>query len=603
MPRRLSYSSLSAGLCGFLLLPACSSPFRERSKDDLRASLTAEATRHLDPAAGAPSIKAESGAEPDALPFSEDELAELDRLGGPAAYTSIDLGLGPDLLGQAQSLRPISLRESIAAALSGNLRAASARLLPAINDERVTVAESVFDWVFFGDVAWSALDQPARVPVINGVVIGQGEFQENAVGYSTGLRKDFTSGGRLTVLQGQTYRDSRSSGTQLFPDPSNEAVVDLGFDQPLLRGFGEDANLAEVHISRNLSDDALLEYEQTLIDVLTETETAYWDLLQARHELQIRQKLLGMGEAVRDQLEARMEFDARVAEYADAIATTEQRRGAVIVARNLLRQQSDRLKALIEVPGLSVGGEELVLPTDAASEVPVTFNLLDSLALALAHRPEVERALLNIDTADVLVAEAKDAKLPLLDLSLRTIYRGLERDGTDAYDEVFASDFVDYIVGVQFEQPIGNRGAEAEYTARRLERVRALAQYREVLQQVVVEVKSALRDVETAYSLIEQTHISRLAATESLRTLEAREVIEGITPTFLDLKLRRQEALAAAELNEITARLEYARALARLAAAQGTTLDAHGIALVRPTADELLDLRRGNDVGVGDGGE
>ncbi len=556
--------------------------------DSAREAVAPEGRRYLEEAAGAPDIQVRSGAEAGTLPFDEAKIEQLDELGGIGAYGTIDPDLGNDLLDEAQETRPISLDEAVASAVANNLRVAAAELAPAINAEEAIAAEAVFDWVFFADFAWTVTDQPSPVPVVNGVPVGVGANTSQQVEYNTGLRKRVTSGGEFTVSQGQTYRDNTTPGFSQDPDPSNQATVELGFDQPLLRGFGQDVSLAEVHLSRNLTRDAQLLYEGTLIETVNETELAYWSLLLAYHELQIRQQLLGAGEGVRDQLEPRLEFDARLAEFADAVATTEQRRSQVIAARNRLRQASDRLKALIESPGLSLGGETLLLPSDSVLDQAVTINVLDALETALRQRPEIERAMIAVDSADIRVDVADDARLPRLDLQLRTVYRGLDESTGEAYEQVFDSNFVDYIVGLQFERALGNREAEAGYRARRLERLRAMAEYREAVQGVVLDVKTALRDVQTAYALIEQNRIARLAATESLRALQAREEIDGLTPTFLDLKLRRQEAVATTEFSEVGALVEYASALSRLRAAIGTTLDERGIRVVPPTGEELL---------------
>jgi outer membrane protein TolC len=111
-----------------------------------------------------------------------------------------------------------------------------------------------------------------------------------------------------------------------------------------------------------------------------------------------------------------------------------------------------------------------------------------------------------------------------------------------------------------------------------------------VVQGIILDVKQALRQLDTNYRLIEQTRIARLAATENLRTLEVqKQTIRGLTPEFLDLELSRQEALAQAELREIGALTDYNLALAQYYAATGTTLQIRGIVVEPPTAQQLID--------------
>jgi len=407
-----------------------------------------------------------------------------------------------------------------------------------------------------------------------------------SVGYETGLRKRLTTGGQIAVSQGQTYTDDDSPGQELTPDPSNAALVSLRLDQPLLRNFGSDVSTADIRLTRNAERATVLDLKASMIQTVTETERAYWRLGQARRNLDVVQRLLQRGIETRDVLKGRMGFDAKPAEYSDAVARVERRRAQLIRAQNLLRLSSDRLKQLVNDPELTVGGEALLLPIDEAPDAPITFSLLDTLSQAMQSRPEVQRAVLQIDDAAIRQRVADNARLPALDLALQAQFHGLDESAGNAYEQVNEGKFVDYLVGMAFEQPLGNRAAEAGYRQRQLERVRAATAYRRSVQQVVVDVKASLRNVATNYQLIEQTRASRLAAAENLRTLEVQEkTIQSLTPDFLDLKFRRQESLAEAEIEEIAALTDYSIAVAELAASQGVTLERNRVNFIVPQGE------------------
>jgi outer membrane protein TolC len=134
-----------------------------------------------------------------------------------------------------------------------------------------------------------------------------------------------------------------------------------------------------------------------------------------------------------------------------------------------------------------------------------------------------------------------------------------------------------------FEQPIGNRAGEAQFRQRQLERMRSVIDYRTTVQNAVLRVKNALREVQTQYALIGQTRVSRIAAAENLRTLLVLEkTIASLSPDFLDLKFRRQESLAQAEIEEVLALTNYNSSLAELASATGRSLDRNRIRFVVP---------------------
>ncbi|MBL8747437.1 MAG: TolC family protein [Phycisphaerae bacterium] len=575
--------ALGAGLA-LAVGAGCSSPLDVDSAQTLRQSVVESAKRELRDAERRPS-PATVTRTPMELSFPPERTQELEAMAGPKAYSGEPLSMGPGLLGESSPIFQIDLQQSVLRAARQSLDVQRSRFDPAIREAQTVAARSAFDWTFFGEVDWNATDAPQVQPFVGVTPVGVGVRQNQSVGYETGIRKRLTSGGAFSISQGQTYTDDSTPGTSVAPDPSERVFLDIAVTQPLLRGAGSDTALAEVRLAENTERRAVQVYKSRLINTVTATEQSYWNLVQSYRELQIRRRLLARGIETRDVLSSRLSFDVKPAEYSDAVATVERRRADVIRAENDLRQRSDALKVLINDDELTVGNETQLIPTDEAPELAIQFSLLDSVTQALQHRPEVQQAILTIDDTSIRQVVADNARLPLLDMSFRSRFQGLDRETGEAYEQITDGRFVDFLVSAMFEQPIGNRGPEAEYRARQLERMQATVEYRRVVQQVVLEVKTALRNVTTNYQLIEQTRASRLAATENLRTLLVQEkTIQSLTPDFLDLKFRRQESLAQAESAEQAALTDYNNSLAELYAATGTALERNRINFVVPDA-------------------
>lgn len=592
MQRSISSTRGALPLLFLVSAAGCSSPLQEAGTESLRRSVVESAERELRDARRIPESR-ELARQPSSLTFPSDRLTELEAMAGPTSYAAELPPMGPGLLGESSPQFRIDLQQAVQRSAKQTLDVQVARFDPAIGEAQVVAARAAFDWVFFTNVDWNATDAPQTVPFVGGVPVGSAARQAQSVGYETGIRKPLTSGGALSISQGQTYSDDSSPGIALSPDPAQSTFLDVSLSQPLLRGFGSDVALAEVRLSENVERRAIQEYKSQLINAVTDTEDSYWQLVRAYRELQIRQKLLQRGIETRDVLESRLQFDVKPSEFSDAVATVERRRADVISAENELRQRSDRLKALINDDQLTVGNESLLLPADEAVEAPIKAGLLDSISMALRHRPEVQQALLLIDDASIRQSLADNARLPLLDLAFRSRFQGLDRDTDDAYEQIGEADFVDFLLQATFEQPIGNREAEANYRRSQLERMRSTVEYRRVVQAIVLQVKTALRNVATNYQLIEQNRASRLAATENLRTLLVQEqTIQSLTPDFLDLKFRRQEALANAEIAELGSLINYNIALADLHRATGTALERNRIAFIVPDAADEAGGKR-----------
>jgi outer membrane protein TolC len=298
----------------------------------------------------------------------------------------------------------------------------------------------------------------------------------------------------------------------------------------------------------------------------------------------ILHRLYDRGVATRDQVINRYETvrDVAEAQVADARATVERRRSDVIRAQQVFRAASDQLKSLINSAETPVGGEELLVPVDDAVDAPIAFSLADILTTAVRSRPEMHQAILSIDNTSIRQQVADNARLPRLDLRLQTRFAGLQNDVGEAYNDMLDGAFIDYLVGIQFELPLGNRQAEAQYRQRRLERQQATIAYRNTVQQIVLQAKQALRLVVTNYRLIEQTRIARLAESENLRAFAVETRVRGRTIEQLDL-------LAQAEQAEVGALTDYNTAVAQLYSAMGTILEHNQIEFKVPDADDPLE--------------
>jgi outer membrane protein TolC len=367
--------------------------------------------------------------------------------------------------------------------------------------------------------------------------------------------------------------------------------VRLGLTQPLLRGFGAPNAKATIRLARNQQRRSMQDLRAELLRIAQETESAYWDLALAWKVLAISEWLVEVGVEVRGVLKDRFEvFDAQLSEYSDSVAVVEQRKADVIRARRAVRAASDRLKVLLNADDITVGSELLIAPVDSAVESSVSYNLAEAIRTALERRPEIAQALLGIDDADVRRALAENLRLPLLDLNAQMSYVGLDREPGDSYDETMEGSFIDYVLGLVFEYPLGNRAADATFRRARLERSGAMIRYRQAVQNVIADLKAALRDVLTNYELIQATRSFRIAQAENLRALLAQEELRAaMTPEFLNLKFQRQATLAQAQRQEFEALSNYNKSVAELHRAMGVGLDVNGIDVEVVDADAVRD--------------
>jgi outer membrane protein TolC len=589
--RRGSSFLLAVTLTGLLAAHGCEGPLEGYDPSQLQQQVIRAARADLDreasPAQPAPP-------PPAAEPYDAQRQARLDELSGPEQYLTTPPSPGLGLDGRPTDVVSLELDQVIRRAVEHNLDSRIARLVPQIRARQVVEAEANFDPAAFSQFQFHKVDQPLQASSLNGVPIGTTMQRRDNIDASVGLRKRMSLGTEISASTGLAHVNDKTPGLELTPDPGATTDVSLSVTQPLLRNFGAGVNRAQIRLARHAEARDVLALELTLNRVVADVESAYWELVLAQHQLGIRQHLLEQTLETRDGLVNRSGVDVSPLQLAQADSYVELRQADVISARRDLRDASDRLKHLLNAPDVPLIDERLVLPMDEPDEQPVDMSLRDAVTAALQDRPEIGQSLLTLRDSAIRINVAENFRLPQLDLSAEMRWYGLDGMTDQSYNELTDGDFFDYLVGLRFEQPIGNRAADAVYQRERLTRQAQVLNFHRTARDVMLSVKQAMRRLRSAEQLITVARAARRATAENLRTLEEREETgEALTPEFLlDLKLGTQQRLADAELREIQAVIEYQVARARFYEATAQLLarrrvvieDAHSV-----IEDELGD--------------
>jgi outer membrane protein TolC len=482
---------------------------------------------------------------------------------------------GPSLEG-AQVLR-LPLQEVIHRAVANNLEVKVAGYQPAIDETRVTEAEARYDPVFFNNLSYSRTDNE------NG--FGFGRNNGRNILEEVGIRQNFWSGGNAQLSYRSSWTEPRNfstdfSGQRTVGDTFWDNQVVLEVTQPLLRDFGNDINYARISINRDNQRISLLEFRKQLETTATDIERTYWQLVGAERGVRIAENLLDNTIATGQVLSARRNQDVTRVQLSQANASIESRRAALIQAKARVRDLSDQLKRFMNDPEIPVSSGTLILPANAPSEEPLVFELEDQINTALENRLELGEQQLRVRSADTALRVANNNLLPRLHAVGSISVQGLENDFGRATNEQLGSTNLNYTIGLQFEIPIGNREARAIKRRAQLQRLQAIDQYANLIQQVSLEVQIALREVKTSWDLMAATRMSRFAAADSLLAIQQRQDAgEALTPTFVQLKLDTQERLANSQTQEVDAISNYNIAIARLEQAKGTLLRYNNIVM------------------------
>lgn len=493
----------------------------------------------------------------------------------------------PQLIKRLESVRrpavvELTLRDAVRRAVLNSHRIQIAAYSPAIETSRVVEAEAQFDAVFFTDLNLEKQNRPVASQLA-------GTDTQNRI-WSTGIRKLLSSG-----MQVQTgYTITRTETDLIFQtlNPSYFNQYFIEFRQPILRGFGLDFNRSQIElrkIDRHISEEQL---RRQMLETIFNVEQAYWRLLQARRSLTVTARLLTNLETILFSLRQRLDlgYDAFRAPVKLTESRFEQRQAEFVRIRNQLRNAEDALKAVINDPDLNLARDLEIIPVDEPSVDPLLVDVLGEVTAALSFRPELREARLQIEQSQVAIGVAKNQGLPRLDIVFRYMIDGLGGNWHRAFSQMSEKDFDEYLLQIQFEWPIGNRGPEAAIRQARLRQAQAIAGHRAQIEIAILETQTAIRDLHSAYDQIGPSLRSAQASEEQLAATRARQTARDVAA--LQVELDAHELLATSRQNLLQNLSDYNIAIVDLERRKGTLLTYNNIVLSGIYDDTRLDPYR-----------
>lgn len=474
----------------------------------------------------------------------------------------------------------LTLDSAVRMALAKNFTIQIEQFSPRIAQEQITTARGRFDPVIdlsAGRDEGTRRDAFGRVEGDNGLVLDGGEEHTpfNRVNRTDRLSASLGGLTPLGTRYDLGFSTSNNTGTvNRFQESfGSKLAFDLG--QPLLRGFGPDAQLAQVRIARTDAESSEWQLRSVLIDTITDVAYAYNDLHTAHENLLAAERSFTLARKLMQNNQQRSDIGVMTPlDVTIARARVASREENVILARRSVLDSENTLKQLC------TRDMERMLSVRVEIEPPpsprIRTDVLAGIRDAMEARPDYRQAMLELQRRHISVLLAKNQALPQLDLVGSLALLGIDNDFGTSAARTLRRDQTAWSAGAVFSFPIGNRAARGNLSANRLQAAQALVSLHRLEQQIVVDVDNAAGQIVTNRERIESTTIARKLAAESLSAGEER-LRAGTGTTFEVLEL--QDELSTAELAELRARNDLNKALAEFRRKTGTTLLAHGVVL------------------------
>jgi outer membrane protein len=344
----------------------------------------------------------------------------------------------------------------------------------------------------------------------------------------------------------------------------------LSLTQPLLKNFWIDSTRFNIRVAKNRVKYSEQTLKQQLMTTATTVETAYYDLIYSRENVEVQQKAVELALQLAVENNKRVEVGAMApldAKQAESQAATSQ--AALIAAKSALAVQEHTLKQLI-TDEYSKAVKYSLQPSGTLTAPRQFFDLQDSWSKGMTMRPDLAQARLDVERQGIAVKYTYNQLFPELDL-VGTY--GHTAAGFAEYESAFGQlregTFPYYSYGARLTFPIGNTGARANYRNSKLTKEQLILSLKKMEQSIMVAIDNDIKQAESSYQQVAATRTAREYAAAALDA-EQKKLESGKSTTYTVLQMQRD--LTAARGNEIQALDSYNKALAQLSLDEGSTL-------------------------------
>ncbi len=459
-------------------------------------------------------------------------------------------------------------------------------------------ALSAFDAQFSGSLFWEKGDRPRNVPPIPGLPpdVFPTVFQQDLGTFQAQLQKTAATGGTWTLRHNVIY--DWSVGARRYPSDWN-VNLEAEFRQPLLQGAGALFNRIAgpgatpgsyngVMIARINTDVALAQFEGGVRNLVSDVESAYWELYFAYRHLDAM--VTGRDFALGSWRKIHLEYEAGTKPVYDEA----QARDEYLSFRSLMEQALNTLYAaesnLRYMMGLAATDGRLIRPADEPVTGRVKFDWSEILGEGLVRSVELRQQKWMVKQQELALIASKNHLLPRLDAVGRYRWLGLGDDlielnggsgdptviGSNAYQSMTSGDFQEWHFGLEMAIPIGFRRELAGVRHAQLSLARERARLQEQELELSHQLAAAIRQLEADHVLCQTNFNRRIAA---MTQVEVMQISYEVGKVSLDRVLEARRRLAQAENDYYRSLVDYNKSIAQVHFRKGSLLEYNGVYL------------------------
>jgi len=381
-----------------------------------------------------------------------------------------------------------------------------------------------------------------------------------------------------------------NSNNSIF-NPSYTGKVTYTVGQHLLQNRGRVINLRQVLEGQNTEKISEATFELQLTNLIVQAQKSYWDLVFAGRDLDLKKQSLDLAQQTFDENKTRVEVgtlapidliqtESEIANWNDLLVVSQYN---VASAEDQIKKltSSDKDPSMFMV---KLRAQEVPTPPEAA-EIP---GLEEAVRIALENRPEMRQVTLDLKNKDLDVTYTKNQRSPLFDITASYDQNGTggtQRRGfllgtpplnppiaggvLQSFGQLFSYGYTGLSAGFSLVIPLNNKAANADYARALNEQQLSQRKIDTTAQQIALDVRNALMQVEMNRSRITT---AKKALELAQRKMEAEKEKFDLGTSTIRFVLDEQNNVAQAASNELQTVVNFTKSLVDLDHAMGMTL-------------------------------
>lgn len=495
----------------------------------------------------------------------------------------------------------LSLKNYLDLVMANNPDISTQKVTLEINRDAVLRAFSIFDPL--GTARFSATrNQTPSASLLNGVST---DTSLNAVQIAVlnQLTQPLFLQYQQTLQTGTQYalaftgtKTSTNSSFSTF-NPQLNAGMNLSIIQPLLKNRGMFITRLPISIARSQLRAGEYNLQDQVIQLITVSENAYWDVVNARENLRVQEESLKLADAALKRAQKELELGATSPlEIFQPEANFANARLFVSQARYRLAQTEDALRRQMGADSNpTFTGMPIVLTENVSPPVDTgRIDAEEAVQRAIRIRPDLRTQVQTLDVDDLNIKLADNNLRP--DLSLTAQYGSSGLGGIyfprtnlanptlqvvpivggigDALGGVFGFGYPAYGFGLNLRLPIKDRKAAADLADAVVQKRLDTLKRRSIEENVRLQVLTAVNQVESSK---ESIRIATTARDLAQKRVEADQKRYELGTTTLFFVLASQGDYIQAESNLVNQLITYHRNELQLLQRTGQLLEERGI--------------------------